>query len=73
MLIKNLFKGAIAFSGGFKGVVLKPYKWSYKEQTWVSRAVLSTDYDCVSLFSKKNPGIYHSKLAKKLIKSYIYA
>ena len=23
----------------FKGIVLKPLKWSYKEQTWVNRAV----------------------------------
>jgi len=29
---------------------------SYKELDWVSRTVLYTDYDDVSLFSKKNEG-----------------
>ena len=37
----------------------------------VSRAVLSTDYDGVSIFPKKNPRLYKkkgSKLAEKWIK-----
>ena len=46
--------------GSFKGVVL--------ELNWVSKAVLSTDYDGVSLFSKKNPGLYE-KEAKSCIKN----
>ena len=40
--------------GRFKGVVFLPQKWSYKGLNWVSRAVLSADYDGVSIFDKRN-------------------
>ena len=32
-----------------------------KELNWVNRAVLSTDYDGVGLFSKKNPALYEKE------------
>ena len=40
-----------------------PHKWSWKEQNWVSRAVLSTDKDDGDLFLK----IYTGTCEKRLI------
>ena len=39
--------------GSFKSVVFMSQEWSQKGLNWVSRAVLSANYDDVSLFSKK--------------------
>ena len=57
----NLGQRSHCSLGSFKGAVLKPKKCSYKEDTWVSRAVLSTDYDDVSLFLERNPGLYQKE------------
>ena len=41
----------------FRGVVLKPQNWSKKKLNWDTGAFLFTDYDFVSIFSKKNTEI----------------
>ena len=38
-----------------------PQKWPCWRLNWVGRAVLSTDYDGVNVFSYNNTGIYEKK------------
>ena len=44
---------AVRKSLHFKGIGLILKKWFQKELNWVSRVVLSTDYDGVGLIKKK--------------------